>query len=160
MEEGSRPQRQPSLDPLGQEQVSRKIASKLCRVVAGHGETRDNAGRWRTRVNRLCLGTSDAVSNQLARSDGLSLDFTPNYLSICDSGTDRTMRYPLTGSSALLVAGGNGPGVNNNQFLSPASVSLSLCFLMEIVTIFFVSEEWLLVAVGPFSLSLSPTGLN
>jgi sugar lactone lactonase YvrE len=68
------------------------------------------------------LGTAGSTNNQLDNPHGFALDSTSNILYVADSGNHRIMRYQIGISSGVVVAGGNGFGLNYTQLWYPISV--------------------------------------
>jgi len=70
-------------------------------------------------------GTSGSGLNELNFPAGIYVDETDNEaLYIADSNNNRVMKWPANAASGTIVAGGNGPGSDYTQLLSPYDVVL------------------------------------
>lgn len=68
------------------------------------------------------LGFAGTANNQLDSPSGIALDSPSNTLYIADSNNHRIMQYQIGINSGIIVAGGNGFGINNTQLWYPISV--------------------------------------
>ncbi len=86
-------------------------------------------GMQKKETKTLCmifffLGTAGSANNQLNSPPGIALDSKSNILYVADSGNHRIMQYYIGNSSGVVVAGGDGFGLNSTQLCYPVNVYL------------------------------------
>jgi DNA-binding beta-propeller fold protein YncE len=68
-------------------------------------------------------GSIGSTNNQLSRPRGVTLVESANTLYVADTDNHRVMSYQLGSLVGILVAGGQGRGVNNTQLSDPWGIS-------------------------------------
>jgi hypothetical protein len=70
----------------------------------------------------LLLGIADSANNELLYPYGITRDSTSDILYIADYLNHRIMGYEPSNNTGFVVAGSNGPGLNNTQLNFPIAV--------------------------------------